>query len=222
MDHAQQRVADILAHSASPAVLSSFGKDSMLLLWLVRQIRPATPVLWLQDGQPEYFARQVIREWDLTVFRWHPAEVYKLTNAEQTTLALEFGFGDQRLPLLIDTRPGPTCAVEKFAIRTPTLYLPFDSLLVGWKDCDTHWVKGDGKLAEDGFELGRSCLYAPIRHMTDAQVKAAIADHNIPYVPVDDELALCTSCVDRRPVEAFRSRFNLTAKEYAEEVHVHG
>lgn len=217
MDQALHNVRELLMRSSSPAVLSSFGKDSMLLLWLVRQVRPETPVVWLRTGFDERFARRVIRNWDLTVFRWHPADIYLLTDGEQRTLVHEYGVGEQRLPLLIDLDgPGP-CATEVFPERTATLFLPFDTLLVGWKDSDTHWVKGDAPLAQNGFELGAAKVFAPLRHMSDAAVRSAIIDHDIPYEPVPDELSLCTHCVSTVPVKEFRSRFNL-----AEEVQAHG
>ena len=209
MDQARKNVVAALARSQSPAVLSSFGKDSMLLLWLVRQIRPTTPVIWFRTGHDESFGRRIVREWDLTVFRWWPAEVYTLQQDGHRTLVHEYAIGNDRLPLLIDLDgPGP-CAADVFRTGTPAMYLPFDTLLVGWKDTDAHWVKGGGKLAEDGFRLGRSQVVAPIRHMTDEAVRAAIIDHKIPFEPTPDELSLCTECVSTVPVREFRSRFNL-------------
>lgn len=209
MDQALRNVQAALAASNSPAVFSSFGKDSMLLLWLVRQWKPTTPVLWFRTGHDERFGRRVIREWNLTAFRWPPADIYLLTDAGRRTLVHEYGIGEHRLPVLIDLDGDGPCVADQFPTRTPTLYLPFDTLLVGWKDTDEHWVKGDAPLAEDGLTLGRARLVAPLRHMTDAAVHAAIIDHNIPYEPVADELPMCTHCVDTRPVEEFRSRFDL-------------
>lgn len=210
MDHARRKVAEVLARSASPAVLSSFGKDSILLLWLVKQVRPNTPVIWFRTGQDERFARQVIRDWDLTAFGWAPADVYTLQQNGQRTLIHEYAIGTDRLPVLIDLdgSNGP-CATDKFPFRTPAMYLPFDTLLVGWKDTDTHWAKGDAPLAEDGFRLGASQVVAPLRHMTDAAVRSAIIDHRIPFEPTPDELELCTECVSTMPLPEFRSRFNL-------------
>ena len=213
LDRARLNVSLALSASASLAVLSSFGKDSMLLLWLVRQIRPDTPVLWFRTGQDERFAKRVIREWNLTTFSWAPADIYVVAENGNRTLVHEYGVGNSRLPVLIDLLPGGPCATDQFAQRTPTLYLPFDTLLVGWKDSDTHWLKGEGKLAEDGFKLDRAALTAPIRHLTDAQVMGAIMDNHIPYEPVEDQLALCTDCITTMPVAEFRSRFSLTEED---------
>lgn len=213
MDQALTKVREALAQSKAPAVLSSFGKDSMLLLWLIREAYTGTvPVIWFPSGHDESFGRRMVREWDLTVFRWWPADVYVLEEPGVRTMVHEYAVNGERLPVLIDLADvnyGP-CAAGRFRLRTPNMFLPFDTLLVGWKDSDTHWVKGDAPLAEDGFELGGVEFIAPLRHMTDDAVRAAIVDHQIPFEPTPDELTLCTHCVSTKPLGAFRSRFNLT------------
>lgn len=204
MDLARKTVRSALASSQSPAVLSSFGKDSMLLLALVREIAPRTPVIWFRDGTDESFARQVIREWGLTAFSPAPADAYLLANptTDETTLIAEYDFGGDRLPMLTDLTPGTTCALTHFPHRT-SLFYPFDLLLVGWKDTDMHWVKGNAQLAANGFTTGRAIVIAPIRHLTDEQVRAAIHTMNIPYRQVEDALPLCTACMTAKSTEVY-------------------
>lgn len=206
---AQRKVREVLAASSSPAVLSSFGKDSLLLLDLVREVRPATPVVWFRTGLDESFGRRMIREWDLHVLRWRPASVYTLQENGDRALVQEFGFGGDRLPMLTDVSEGVICADNLFPVSPTTVCPPFDTLLVGWKDTDTHWVKGGASLAEDGFVLGNSQVFAPLRHMTDEMVMAAIIERRIPYEPTPDELPVCTHCVSTMPLTDFRSRYNL-------------
>lgn len=136
--------------------------------------------------------------------------MYVLVEGKKRTLIHEYAMGRSRLPVLTDLKgtDGP-CAVDRFRLGTPTLHLPFDTLLVGWKDTDTHWVKGNAPLAEDGFMLDQSQVIAPLRHMTDSAVRSAIIDHKIPFEPTPDELALCTDCIAKVPLPEFRSRFNL-------------
>lgn len=212
MEAARQKVREALVRSASPAVLSSFGKDSMLLLWLVREVKPSTPVIWFRTGQDERFAKRIIREWNLTAFSWAPADMYVVKDADEArTLVHEYGIGACRFPVLIDLNgDGGPCAVDKFPLRVPSLYLPFDILLVGYKDTDQHWLKGDSKLFKDGTFFDRAEVIAPLRHMTDEAVRAAIVDHHIPFEPTPDELTLCTHCVSTMPLQEFRSRFSLT------------
>lgn len=211
MDQARQKVQKALTRSISPVVLSSFGKDSMLLLALVREVRPDTPVVWFRTGQDERFAKKVIREWDLTAFSWAPADVYVVEKGDNRTLVHEYGIGACRFPVLIDLdgSNGP-CAVDRFPVRVPSLYLPFDTLLVGYKDSDQHWLKGNSKLFADNTFFDRTEVVAPLRHMTDEAVRSAIVDHHIPFEPTPDELTLCTHCVSTMPLQEFRSRFSLT------------
>lgn len=195
----------------------------MLLLWLVREVYTGSvPVIWFRTGLDESFGRKVIKQWDLTVLRWRPSAVYTLEEVGQRTLVQEFSFGSDRLPMFTDLRLGlgGKGAWETFPLLPTPTYPPFDTLLVGWKDCDTHWAKGEAPLAKDGFMLGGSEIIAPLRHMTDEAVRSAIIDHRIPFEPTPDELMLCTECVSTMPLEEFRSRFNL-AEEVANGPDIH-
>lgn len=221
MGKALQRVKQLLAASSSPAVLSSFGKDSMLLLDLVREVRPNTPVLWFRTGQNETFARRIIRQWNLMVFSWLPERYYLLRGPQGTVLIHEYNFGGDRLPVLVDLKPGEPCKTQPRGHSNRPVYLPFDALLVGWKDSDEHWVKGNAPLDLDGYQLGRATMYAPLRHMTDEAVRAAVIDRDIPFQPVDDELPACDHCLTGRPcneiavgdIVTFRNSYNLARKE---------
>lgn len=216
MNTARAKIREILAHSAAPAVLSSFGKDSLLLLDLVREVIPHPTVLWFRTGMDERFARRIIRDWQLTAFSWAPAAVYLVSRGNDRTMVQEYSIGEHRLPVLVDLIPGEPCIACKLQQRTSNLYLPFDTLLVGWKDTDEHWLKGNALLAPDGFLAGRSTVYAPLRHMTDDAVRAAVKDRQIPFEPTPDELPVCSHCLSSEedslpemPVEAFRERFEL-------------
>lgn len=184
----------------------------MLLLWLIKEVKPIPPVIWFHTGHDESFGRRMVREWDLTVFRWAPVDIYVVEDAGRRTLVQEYSAGSSdRLPVLIDLdgSDGP-CAATKFPVRRPTMYLPFDTLLVGWKDTDEHWIKGKSMLAEDGFRIGTAQIVAPLRHMSDDAVRSAVVDHQIPFEPAPDEMTLCTHCIATMPLPVFRSRFNLT------------
>lgn len=200
MDTARTNITRMLEDSECPAVLSSFGKDSMLLLHLVQEVRSDTSVLWFRTGLDERFARQQIaRLMDIgvTVFSYAPADIYLLARGLEHTLVTEYAFGTDMLPLLTDLTEGGECLLTKFPERLPELFQPWDVLLTGYKDSDTHWTVGHTKLFEEGVTLGRAKVYAPIRHMSDDQVRAAIVELNIPYQRVHDELPVCTRCMER-------------------------
>lgn len=201
MDQARKTIRDALATAQSPAVLCSFGKDSLLVLALVRELRTDVPVLWFRDGTAnEAFARRIIHEWNLTAFSPAPADVYLVA---EHTMVHEYDLDGARAPLVIDLVPGEECALRKFTRRTADLLLPFDVLLTGYKDTDTHWLKGPTALWEEGVMAGRMRVVAPIRHMTDEQVRSALVEMNVPYEPGEDELPLCTRCMTAGPGEVY-------------------
>lgn len=89
-------IAEQLATAVAPAVAWSGGKDSQVLLWLVRAVMPDIPVLYLH-GFPHptkhRFVLEIMRQWSLNLIRPLPTaydvigknghveiiEVYQLT-----------------------------------------------------------------------------------------------------------------------------------------------
>lgn len=208
MEEARRKVQQVLATAKCPAVLSSFGKDSMLLLSLAREVCDFS-VLWFRDGTDESFAKSIIRDWNLTVFSWAPADIYLLTNGERQAMISEYSFGEDKLPMLTDLAPGEKMTVQ-LSIHTAPLYPPFDVILWGAKDVDSHWVKGAGKFKEDGFQLGGAKVYAPLRHLTDDEVRAGLDRLGVQYRTESDELQLPRSQWPAEyPLDQFRQRFGL-------------
>jgi 3'-phosphoadenosine 5'-phosphosulfate sulfotransferase (PAPS reductase)/FAD synthetase len=184
-------------------VFCSFGKDSLLVLALVRELRADVPVIWFRTGFDETFAKRMIREWNLTAYSPSPADVYLLAQSNNVSMVHEYAFGGMRLPVITDLAPGETCSLTRFSRRTPEMVYPFDVVFVGYKDCDTHWLKGDAPMFDGSQRLDRAKLIAPIRHMTDAQVRNALYDLNIPLPPEQDELPLCTRCMTATENEVY-------------------
>lgn len=203
LTEARLNIRAALATAASPAVLCSFGKDSMLLLALCREVSPYIPVLWYRTGQDERFAKQIIRDWGLTAFSPAPSDVYLLTNGNERAIVHEYSWGGETLPMVSDLAPGERCSLTAYPDRTRPLFWPFDLVLVGYKDSDTHWTKGDAPLFQEGTTVGKAIYLAPIRHMSDTQVLAAIHDLEIPYRPVEDSLPLCTECMTGKSNEVW-------------------
>lgn len=183
----------------------------MLLLQLAREVRTDFTVLWFRTGQSERFAKWVIREWDLTVYSYPPATSYLLMG-DETAVVSEYSFGDNYLPVINDAVAGEPCTAHQTGPFLRQMHLPFDVMLVGWKDSDSHWIKGNAPLGIDGFPLGKSKLYAPLRHMNDEQVLNEINRLGVPYEEVDDTLVLCDDCRNTLPVvpvDMFRQLYGL-------------
>lgn len=201
MNLAREKIKSALQGAKSPAVLWSGGKDSMLLLSLVRETNKTIPVIWFKT--PNAFARRIIMEWDLEAWCWEPSDVYLVPNDKGLTLVREQAFGQQRFPVLLDVEVGTQCIADVLPHRTPRLFPHFDVVLSGYRDTDYHWSMGAGFFPPDGWTLGQAKVFAPLRHLSDDQVWAEIKATNIPYDEIrydqggsdPDCVKACTQCL---------------------------
>jgi hypothetical protein len=75
IDEAQNLVHKVLAQAKTPAIMSSFGKDSMVMLHLIRSLKRDLPIVFYRESfmpKKYRFANAVIDEWDLTVYDYSP------------------------------------------------------------------------------------------------------------------------------------------------------
>lgn len=213
-EQARQIIKEVLAAAAHPAVLWSGGKDSQLLLALVREVNPFVPAIWFRSGltaEQQAFAKSQILALDLEVWSWQPSDAYIVPNGDSLSLVREQAFGSQAFPVLSDIEDGETCIADIATERTPQLYPHFDAYFIGWKDSDIHPALGANPFPPDGGTLGKGKLYGPLRHMSDAQVWAAIREMNIPYDRAryeeggadPDTVLCCSSCLQAGEGEVF-------------------
>lgn len=191
----RQCVEDALIGAQRPAVLFSGGKDSLLLTALVRELRSDFCVIWFCTGEPDEHVRAVIRDWGLTGLSWTPADMYLLAEHGERVQVQEFDFGGTRFPVVTDLSVGKRCS-RKLPQFTGVMNPGFDVLLWGAKDCDRHWLKGAASFPPDGHPLGAARLYAPLRYMTDVEVRRAIEHLGLPYTPQADSLPMCSACME--------------------------
>ena len=198
MTTALRLTEEAIGAAKSPCVLVSFGKDSLLLLYLARQVRPDVSIVWFKqraNKAQRQLAERVIKAWDLAVLSYAPAVSYFLPNNEGLTIIDEHSFSGAMLPVLTDTVEGTECAAHLLSEQTPFFAYDFNTTLIGWKATDEHFITGKNPFPKDGFQLGPTRLYAPLRDLTDEEVLQAIQDFNIPYEAIDDRLAVCTRCL---------------------------
>jgi 3'-phosphoadenosine 5'-phosphosulfate sulfotransferase (PAPS reductase)/FAD synthetase len=184
MEKARNIIRQVLNASEQAAVLCSFGKESLLLLALAREVCPEIQAIWFKAGltkAQQAFAMRIIRDWDLEVWSWEPTDVYALPNGGGITLVREYAFGERPLPSLLDVENGPGCVLDFPAERTESFYPHFDTYLIGTRDEDEHPVLGKDFNPPDGWTLGRGKVFSPLRHLTEAEVWAAIRELGIPY-----------------------------------------
>lgn len=211
LEQARQIIRDVLAEAKHPCVMWSAGKDSQLLLTLVHEVNPTVPAIWFQP-EDKRFAKQMILEQNMEVWSWEPADVYVLPNEGGLSLVREQSFGEHRFPVVMDIEEGTKCIGDFFPERTLQLYPHWDAIFLGYKESDYHWVLGgSGFCPADGWLLGRSKVYAPLRQMQDSEVWQAIKELNVPYnkerydngAPDDSTLFSCSRCLQEGEGEVF-------------------
>lgn len=190
----------ILTGAANPAVLLSFGKDSLLLMALAREIRPDIPAVWFRDGTvDERSAARIILDWKLTVYCWQPANLYTVADGPNAALISEYSINGELIPLVTDVVAGDGICLRNIS-RTPGLCLPFDLLLSGFKDADSHWLRGAQPMFPEGIVMGNCKLIAPLRHLTDDQVVDELAARGLAHINAVDEVVICSDCLSGKPL----------------------
>lgn len=104
---AKERIACSLAKAQRPAVMASFGKDSMVLLTLVRETARRTvwspqngfpvPVIFLRDPWMQHknaFADSIARDWGITLHDWAPAAAGVQVKPDSLELGGRYSIGN--------------------------------------------------------------------------------------------------------------------------------
>lgn len=204
-----------LSEAQSPAILFSGGKDSLLLLDIVRKIRPVT-IIHFYNRRLHPQVERIVKLWDLEVLSWLPALQYFIPWEDDPALVSEYSFGNARLPVVTSITQSKTeCEVERPSFQqTPFFDYPFDKTFWGYRACDErHPIMGQPFPIT--FELGPTTMLAPLYHWSDEDVLREISERGLPYEPFSDELKMCAKCKNtlgtwdkETSLQFFANRFN--------------
>jgi hypothetical protein len=223
------RVIDaVLLNFRQPAVMWSGGKDSMVLLFLLRARQVNVPVIfWRQPffAEKHEFQERIAREWDLRLYDWPPAMV-KLTEGNGHLSVLNY--------YQVGPLPGGTCAVPvdvyepakwdgkwicglRDLLHRPAggFAFPWDCCFHGHKSSDTDPLLGSVPLEQEiAFPASGPALAFPLRDWTDADIWEYTRRYDVPqqwdrYAPGTGEenpdrtanadyYAGCVRCMERQ------------------------
>lgn len=200
-------ITETLATAKFPAVFTSFGKDSLLLMAY------APNATLYHFGPLSEFAQHYIMDNDLTVFSYAPADRY-LVETENGKLAMidEYAVNGLRIPTITDVVEGGNCRHGVPTNRTMSFRFPHDVALWGYKASD--FIPAIVLQLEKETVLGDCRYIAPLYEMTDVDVYEALETLEIALPPIDDGVEFCSDCLDsldrascRHNLEYFRQRF---------------
>lgn len=210
-------IREQLATAKRPCVLSSFGKDSMVLLWLIRQQKPDIDVVYF-DAFPSptkhEFAHKIIREWGLIVHSPLARGRDAVTKGDHLELAeLHELAPDQFTYFPIEAEAGYVpdenclCGLEKLTAEVaPECEFDFDAAFVGIRgdDVDPTW----GECPPPSYVIPRGDsfrLVYPLKDWTERDIWWATNLLGVPqnearYFNNDmaannDYYPLCTKCL---------------------------
>jgi hypothetical protein len=208
----------------APALLCSFGKDSMVLLHLIRAtLTGQVPVIYYRFPYfpaKQAFANQIIEKWGLTVHDYPPLACGVKVNDERLELVSRYSFGGNgAFDLPINTEPPISrrdfiCGLNDWLLRPKAgaIMFPWDSLFMAHKSSDVDPFEGAVPLKTNSVAIGQAELIFPLRDWTDADVWDYIEENRVPYdkrryqdraeLPDKwlnpDYIHACTRCIDPR------------------------
>jgi 3'-phosphoadenosine 5'-phosphosulfate sulfotransferase (PAPS reductase)/FAD synthetase len=208
-----------------PIVMSSFGKDSMVLLWLLKSMGSKLPILFHREPffPDKYeFANRIIQQEDFTVYDYPPSSTGVIKNNTHIEIVNFYDIGGGRVAYLptgirdfLPTIPYLCGLGDLYQKPTGNFSFPWDLAFVGHKSTDCDPMFGNVPLKVDVKLNPGSCNYAfPLRHFTDEDVWEYHRRFDVPvnekrYDPENgfrerrsirfnpDYHYACTRCMDR-------------------------
>jgi 3'-phosphoadenosine 5'-phosphosulfate sulfotransferase (PAPS reductase)/FAD synthetase len=147
---------ELFVKFSKPVLMCSFGKDSQVLLWLLREMKRIPPILFYEDPwfpRKYAFAHEIIETLNLEVYDYPPVRVSMLYGKGIPAFVNEYllsGNMTMALPKnIIEYEDGDTewlCGLNFFTRPLGTINFPWDLILIGHKSCDEDQIYGKVRL----------------------------------------------------------------------------
>lgn len=177
----EEVIARVLSVYKSPVVMSSFGKDSMVMLDILKRVGIKLPILFHRE--PFFpaklrFANEIIEREEYTVYDYPPSKTSLIKNHGKTELVSWYSVGTKfaYLPTgLVQPESGRPflCGYRDLYLKPlcARFIFPWDMAFIGHKSHDHDPIFGDIPLKVDVKANHEAPDYAfPLRHFTDADI----------------------------------------------------
>lgn len=231
MDHLRDKltaagrlISTVLERYRRPAVLWSGGKDSMVLLYILRSRRLKLPVIWFRQpwpaGKKHRWIESMIAQWGLEVYSPPPLTVTVQQKGERVELVNYYQLGSaggtaQTIAVPHNLEHGELCGLDWFNQPKGTFNAPWDCYFHGHKSTDTDPMLGPVPIDTELLQRpGGPDFCFPLKDWTDHDIWNYSRSANVPQdsarydVNRGTELAdrqanpdwwgVCTRCMDRR------------------------
>lgn len=187
-------ISEQVRSAGSPALFTSFGKDSMAILGLLREANLLSSVELVSFRHPSFpnryaFADRIISEWSLAplivMHRWNSIII---GNGRVDLLGTAASNGSRiHIPVANMVSPDEKrfwfCALDnELPHGVDLIKLDFDLILLGSKRTDEDPVVGKVDVQHVvEYAEGKPSLVFPIKDWTDVQIWEFISAYGIPY-----------------------------------------
>src|ERR1035437_3368236 len=193
IENAKSLIRKTLGSYSKPIVMSSFGKDSMVVLHILKTMDLNLPVLFHREPfepQKYTFANSVIVAEGYVVYDYPPSLVKMAKNGDKIELVNFYQTSGKGDSIWLGTGIKEPVEGQPFLCGLEDVYnkpmgyfkFPWDLGFVGHKSCDTDPIYGDIPLKVDVKINEGACDYAyPLRHFTDSDVWEYTEKFNVAY-----------------------------------------
>lgn len=215
IDQSLALIRETLRRVENPIVAWSSGKDSQVMLHLIRQVETEVPVLHLRGFEDETkhdFAEDEIGRLGLRMIEPPPFSRDIVATGDHVEIVEDYRLKDEvaiYFPIEPEPNhvPGPhsLCAVEKLNQPTSGEPLGVDCIFIGARSDDVDPVHGPMPLSHDSVESQGVLFVYPLREWTEANIWEASELLSIPQNKARyerkemdanaDYFPLCTECL---------------------------
>jgi hypothetical protein len=178
LQRAESFIRSVLSSYKNPVVMSSFGKDSMCLLHILKTMKVTLPILFHREPfEPKKyaFANRIIEQEGYVCYDYPPALTQIAKVGESIEIVNRYQVGPKKFTWLgtgIKEGESGLCGLRDFYMKpTGSFNFPWDVVFVGHKSSDVDPLFGGVPLTVDikANEGGPDYAY-PLRWFTDEDV----------------------------------------------------